>query len=237
MKALAALYGCSTRVVASRARTVGFVVVGVCGVLVAWRVGVSSPPSPIRAAARFGDTFGLTIMAPITALVFGTAVLGDPVDDGTLVYLWVRPQPRWKLAVGALGAALTWAVPLAVIPAVLGAALITADPGTVVAVGLATAIATATYTALAVLLGLVTNRALVWGITYVLIVEAFVARGGRALGSLAVHSHAVSIVDEIAGTRLRLGYFGLPTSVAWMVMVTTVAVGVTVWRLGAMEVA
>ena len=50
------------------------------------------------------------------SLVFGTAALGDLVDDGTLVYLWTRPQRRTSLALGAWSAALTYAVPLVVVP-------------------------------------------------------------------------------------------------------------------------
>src|SRR5258708_40350013 len=40
---------------------------------------------------------GLGVLLPITALVFGTSAFGGEVEDGTLIYLMVKPVPRWQL--------------------------------------------------------------------------------------------------------------------------------------------
>jgi len=34
---------------------------------------------------------------PLVALVFGTAALGSELEDGTAVYLIVKPIPRWRI--------------------------------------------------------------------------------------------------------------------------------------------
>src|SRR5688572_2375139 len=39
----------------------------------------------------------LGVLLPLTALVFGTSAFGGEVDDGTLIYLMVKPVPRWRL--------------------------------------------------------------------------------------------------------------------------------------------
>ena len=37
---------------------------------------------------------------PLVALVLGTAALGSELEDGTAVYLMIKPVPRWRI-VGA----------------------------------------------------------------------------------------------------------------------------------------
>src|SRR3954468_16230246 len=39
----------------------------------------------------------LGVLLPLTALVFGTSAFGGEVDDGTLIYLMVKPVPRWQV--------------------------------------------------------------------------------------------------------------------------------------------
>src|SRR4051812_11936889 len=40
----------------------------------------------------------ISVLMPIIALVFGTSAFGGEVEDGTLIYLMVKPVPRWTLA-------------------------------------------------------------------------------------------------------------------------------------------
>ena len=64
---------------------------------------------------------------PLLALVFGTAALGSELEDGTAVYLMVKPMPRWRilLAKMVVGAGLTVAL---VFPATVATSLITDGP-------------------------------------------------------------------------------------------------------------
>ncbi len=48
----------------------------------------------------------IAILIPIFAVSTASNALGTPVSDGTLVYPWLRPTPRWQLALGHIGAAL-----------------------------------------------------------------------------------------------------------------------------------
>jgi ABC-2 type transport system permease protein len=237
MRALLTYHSTLSRVVATRARLLGFAAVGLIGVVVAWRVGASHPPSPIGAAVGFGNAFGLNVIAPLSALVFGAAALGDTVEDGTLVYLWARPQPRWKLTLGAFTATLVHALPLAVVPTTLGAALLTSDGEVVASVAVATVVAVCVYAAAFVLVGLCTDRALVWGVAYVLIVETFIARGGDALAFLSIHAHAASILATMTGREVDLGEFAARTSVTWSIVVSALCLLITIRRLRRGDVA
>ena len=40
------------------------------------------------------DSYGLSLLIPVVALVFASAALGYLAEDGTLVYLWLRPLAR-----------------------------------------------------------------------------------------------------------------------------------------------
>ena len=37
---------------------------------------------------------------PLVALIFGTAAIGSEIEDGTAVYLIVKPIPRWRIVAG-----------------------------------------------------------------------------------------------------------------------------------------
>ena len=99
---------------------------GALMILVGWLVGLAgadeglSGAQLLRDGAAYADGFGLIILVPIVSLVFGSSVLGEAREDGTLVYLWLRPMNRAPVAVGAAAAAATAALPLTVIPTVLG---------------------------------------------------------------------------------------------------------------------
>lgn len=231
-----ALYRATLRAVDTRARRVGFVALGLLGVVVAWAVSRNSfSYDPAADATDLLDVFNLTFLAPIAGLVFGTAALGDPTEDNTLVYLWLRPLPRWKLATAATAAAVTYTLPFSVIPAVAEASIV-GGATTVSAGALSSAVAAVAYAAVFVLLGQVSRRSLVWGIGYLLIFESFVARGGRSLGALSIHAHAASVLARQAGHKLRLGYFSTTTGVVSCCVIAVAAVAVTTWRLSRAEV-
>jgi len=46
--------------------------------------------------------YGLGIVVPLAALWFGTSAIGDLVEDRLLVYLWLKPIPRWQLPAAAI---------------------------------------------------------------------------------------------------------------------------------------
>src|SRR5690606_13164804 len=112
---------------------------------------------------------------PVAALMFASSVLGDTVDDRTLVYLWLTPVPRWIMAAAATLASITVTLPLVFVPLVV-AALATGGGGALVgATAVATIVGVVGYSGVFVALGLRFRRALVWGIAYILLWEGFVA--------------------------------------------------------------
>ena len=69
-------------------------------------------------ADRVLDTLVVRTVMPLVALIVGTAAIGSEIEDGTAVYLMIKPIPRWKIALskGLVAAGLTAAL---VVPAVV----------------------------------------------------------------------------------------------------------------------
>jgi ABC-2 type transport system permease protein len=222
---------------AARGRVVALGALGLVAVVIGAGIGFGDTTDRVGAAVRLVDVFGLTLFAPVATLVFAAAALGDPWDDGTLVYLWLRPVRRSAVVLGAFGATLTVALPLVVTPVVVGAALARAGGATVVAALAATSLAVVAYAALFTLVGLFVRRSLVWGLVYVLIWEGFVALAGAGAARLALRAYTRSLVSAVTGEDLRLAEYAPLTAVAVPLAVAVVALVAATRRLVRMEVA
>jgi ABC-2 type transport system permease protein len=125
------------------------------------------------------DGLVIRIVLPLIALVFGTAALGMELEDGTGVHLLTKPIERWQiiltkaLVAGTLTAALI--VPSTVVSGLLmGGAGSTAIEVTF-AYALANIVGSYLYTAIFLVLSVITTRGLIIGLAYALIWEGVVA--------------------------------------------------------------
>jgi ABC-2 type transport system permease protein len=69
-----------------------------------------------QAAADLVSSYGFGLLVPLAALWLGTSTIGDLVEDRLLVYLWLKPVPRWQLPAAAVLATVTVVAPLSVRP-------------------------------------------------------------------------------------------------------------------------
>ncbi len=194
---MSALYTTLVRSLATRGRVLALGALALLAVLLAVLVHVRSVDRP-DAAFRVVDGYGVSVLVPIVSLVFASAALGDPSEDGTLVYLWLRPVPRWQLALAAAGAALTVSLPLAVFPVVLAAAVSGAGGRLVVGALAGTVLASVAYTAIFCGLGLRVRRALAWGLAYLVIWEQAVARVAKGAARVSISVSTRTITARIA---------------------------------------
>ena len=69
------------------------------------------------------DTLVVRTVMPLVALIIGTSALGSEIEDGTAVYLMIKPIARWKIALAkilvAAGLTALLIVPSIVITALL----------------------------------------------------------------------------------------------------------------------
>jgi ABC-2 type transport system permease protein len=231
------IYRVTLRSEATKARLISLGLLGAVGVLIGLAIGLGDVTDPLEAGTNMVNAFGLSLYAPVVTLVFASAALGDPVEDGTLVYFWLRPVPRWQIVVATYLATLTVALPLVLVPLGLAAVLTGAGGGLVRGTLTSAALAVVAYGGLFTWLGLRVRRALVWGLAYILLWEGFVASAGRSAARLAVRSYTRSVLERATGITLKLADVSALNAVVVPIVVGLAAVAVTVRRLRRTEVA
>jgi ABC-2 type transport system permease protein len=168
----------------------------------------------------------IATLLPLVAVVLGTAVFGGEIDDGTVVYLLVKPLARWRVVVTKYVVAVLSTsaimVPAVLLPwLVLGAAGVGADIPLAFAGGVGVGVAL--YCALFVALGIAAKRAAVLGLLYIVLVELVMAPQVAGMKSLSVREFAATIVGRLAA--------GQPGIVAGTVSFATV------WTMGGIMLA
>jgi ABC-2 type transport system permease protein len=187
------------------------------------------------------DGLVVTTVLPLVALVFGTGVLGSELDDGTAVYLLVKPIDRWRIVIAklAVAAGITMAL---VFPATLLAGLVVGAGrgGESVALGFAIAVlpGSLVYAAGFVALSVVTSRALIAGLLYVFIWEGLLAGLFAGTALLSVRQYVLALAGWIAGAdgRAITSSVEVQTAAVLAVVVFVVAVAIAIRRLGSWEV-
>lgn len=175
----------------------------------------------------------LVVAVPLTAMVFAVAALGDLREDGTLVYVWLRPLPRWQLAGAAVAASLQLVLPLnlAGVAAVL---LLGGQADLLAGAAAAVTLGSLAYVALFVALGLRTQRSLLWGLGYLLLVEGFLSRFSDAIAAVSVRRYVAAVLGGLTGATTP----GIPVgrAVAALALITALGLGLTLWWLRSRDV-
>lgn len=200
-----ALCSLMIRTQVTRTRVLSLGSLSALGVVVGWALGSASVRNHLRAGTDFVNLYGLSLLIPVATLVFASSMFGDPTDDGTLVYLWLRPVARWKLvaATALTSFSVTW--PLVVPPLVLSAALTQGGSTLIVGTFISATVLVLAYVGVFIALGLRVKRPLVWGLLYIFIWEGFIARGSANAAKIAVRAYGSSILRDYTGTNLILG--------------------------------
>ena len=152
---------------------------------------------PVDATAEVVIGYGLAFALPLATLWLATATVGDLLEDKLVVYLWLKPIPRWQLPAAAIAATMTVVLPLVAVPLV-AAALVAETDELIGALLLASVLAVAAYAGLFVAAGLWFRRALWFGLVYVLVWENGLARSIEGVARVSIASSTQSIVADAA---------------------------------------
>ena len=226
------------RQLVTRGRVLALLALGTLVMIVSAAVGASDEVDDrLEAGVELMEMLGFTLAVPVVALVFAAAAFGDAREDGTLVYLWLRPMNRWPVVLGAWLAAITVSLPITVVPLAFSAALTRGGGSLVGATVLAAIVGVLAYSAVFLLLGLLLKNSIVWGLGYVLIWEGIVATFGSAANKLAIRGYTRSIITAQTDIDLDLGDVSLAAGVAVPLIVTVAALLMASVRLGRLDVA
>ena len=179
---------------------------------------------------------GLAVVLPVTSLIVGTGVLGSEVDDGTIIHILTKPLPRRdiilaKLLVAAGVSAVVAAVPLFV------AGVLADNVHFGLALAIAAVIGAVAYSAMFLLLSLLTRRPVLLGLVYILVWEGLLGRFVSGTRVLSIEQYVITIADKIAPTDMLTGKVNLTVAI---VMSAIFAIGGTIYainRLGSFSMA
>lgn len=180
-----------------------------------------------------------TVM-PLLALILGTSVLGSELEDGTAVYLMVKPVPRWRILLAKMAVAAGITVAL-VLPATIATALLTGGRGALSveeAVGYALAVSAGgvAYACAFVALSAFTGRALILGLCYVLIWEGTLAGLLEGIRFLSIRQATLGLTAEVTGASGRPPPLDVTTSAVILLVVAAGAFLLGTYRLSRFQI-
>lgn len=225
-----------------RRRTILIALLAVVPVLIAGiiRIGGSASDAATLTAGLLDALLVATVL-PLVALVFGTGVLGAELDDGTAVYLLVKPIERWRIVLSkaVVAAGITMAL---VVPSTLLSGLVVGAGrgGESIAIAFAVAVIPGSllYVALFMALSVLTSRALIAGLLYVFIWEGLLAGLFAGTALLSVHQYVLAFAGSLAGDdgAAITSSVGVQTAVVLALVVLAASTAIAIRRLGAWEV-
>jgi ABC-2 type transport system permease protein len=232
------LYRILLRTSVTRGRLLAFLAGGALIDLIGYALRVSDYANHETDVYILVDGAALALYVPVVALVFSTSSLGDLAQDGTLVYVWLRPVARWKVVLVALAATLTVVLPLTLVPVGLAVVLAGASSQALWAVTASIGLAACAYTAVFTAFGLRVRHALIFGLGYVLIWEAGIASIGKGPASLSIRHYAESLLAHIGNQTVPQAIEAdLWPSVIVLVAVTVAGAALTTILLTRQDVA
>jgi ABC-2 type transport system permease protein len=185
--------------------------------------------NPDQAAADAVASYGLGILVPLATLWLGSSALGDLVEDRLLVYLSLKPVPRWHLPAAAVLATVSVVVPLTALP-LTASALVAGASGVAWPALLAASFGALAYAGLFVAAGIWFRRAIWWGLAFVLIWETVIAYTSEGAARFTVLGWSASILElaPTADEQLAAG-----SAAAAFVILPAIAIGAwlaATWR-------
>ena len=184
-----------------------------------------------RLAPDLLTAFGIAILMPLLTLIAGTGSIGPEIDEGSIVYLLAKPLNRYTIVVTKLLVALGVVLAFGVLPVAVAGLVLTGELGDVtLGFTLGAVAAGVTYTALFLLLAVVSRNAVVIGLIYALIWESLV--GGLVPGAqaLSVQQWSLAVVEQVLGDSAEgLGVDAAVDFGTGLALLVVVAVSATVY--------
>ena len=187
------------------------------------------------------------IVVPIASLVLGAAALGDERRDGTLSFIALRPVRRpaitgAKLLASWIAASVIGGVAAALPAVVLGAG--TGQWAPLVPMILGAMVSTAAYSAVFMVLGHITHRAVLVGLVYVFIWETGITGIAPGLANVSLFrigltgyagmvDGAPQLLDEPLGALTP----GMGGALAKAALIAAAGIALTAWMLRSRDLA
>ncbi|MFI5522010.1 ABC transporter permease subunit [Streptomyces platensis] len=182
--------------------------------------------------------FALGTMVPLLGVIAGTGAIGPEIDDGSVVYLLAKPVPRPTIIFTKLLVAIGVTVAFSALPVLLAGFLLNGNSQQLaVGYAVAAAVASVAYSALFLLFGTITRHAVVFGLVYALIWEAFVGTLIPGAKTLSIQQWALAVGQKAAADGALTSDVQLPLALCLLVGLTGLATWYASRRLKALTLA
>ena len=178
--------------------------------------------------------------APIVTMALATAAFGDEVDDRTLNYLTLKPVPRYQIVVPKFLACVIVAAPILIISSMLAVAIgLGGGIKPLLAIAIALFAGVVAYASVFTWAGLISSRALAFGLVYVFLWEGLVSTFLEGIRYVSVRNYTLAIMYELDETTFQaLGgsVIEFPAAIVGAVAVSLVFLLLAIFRLRTMDV-
>jgi ABC-2 type transport system permease protein len=179
---------------------------------------------------------GLAVVLPVVSLIVGTGVLGSEVDDGTIVHILTKPLPRRDIILAKLGVAIGVSAVTSAVPLFVAGTL--ADSARLgLAMAVAAVVGAVAYSALFLLLSLLTRRPVLLGLVYILVWEGLLGRFVSGTRVLSIQQYVTTIADKIAPTDILEAQVSPTVSIVMSVLFVVLCTVFAVDRLRSFSMA
>ena len=180
----------------------------------------------------------VNIILPLVVMVLATSAFGNEVEDRTLSLLTTKPVPRWSIVLAKLAATIIVAAPLLI---AVSAVVTMMDPDgsgkAAVAAAAGTLVGVVTYASAFTWAGLLTTRALGFGLIYVLLWEAIITSFLEGARYLSVRSYTQGTMHGLDKTTFDDNLaIDLQAALIGAALVTALFFFLSVRRLSRMDV-
>ena len=176
---------------------------------------------------------------PIVTMTIASAAFGNELEDRTLYYLILKPISRVHIALAKVVATFVLTAPVVVASGVVPTALAGADAGAVLAVGIALLAGVAAYASIFTWAGLITPRALSYGLVYVLVWEGLLSSFLTGVRYLSVRGYTLSLLHGIDAKNFEIledRVIAFPAAIVGAVGIALVFFFLAHYRLRTMDV-
>lgn len=220
----------------TRGRLVGLGVLGGISLLLAivGRTSVDGPEVEEVAVELLGG-YSIGVLIPLAALILASPMLGNLIEDGLLVYLWLKPVPRWHLAVAAYAAVVTTLLPVVVVP-IMATAAISGFGSLVVSATAAAVLGVLAYSGIYLLLGARFSWGLWLGLLYLVLWENVLSRLSDGMARLSVRSYLLTVLERGTDVPIDLANRAGWASILMPIAIAAVAIALTAATLSKKDI-
>ena len=143
-------------------------------------------------------------IAPIVTMALATAAFGDEVDDKTLNYLTLKPVPRYQIVIPKFLASVIVASPVLIISSMLSVTIgLGGGIQPLLAVAIALFAGVVAYASVFTWAGLISSRALAFGLVYVFLWEGLVSTFLEGIRYVSIRNYTLAIMYELDETTFQ----------------------------------